>query len=96
MNEALQLAVFLLIGIICASATSDPCYPNPCGVNTQCFTSAGRPVCSCLPGYHGNPLTSCQRGECAGKSLTFKLNDVRIGKMEFFKANTLEVFYNCV
>ncbi|KAL0267041.1 UNVERIFIED_CONTAM: hypothetical protein PYX00_009414 [Menopon gallinae] len=63
MREKVLLAVLLTVGS--AAALPDPCYPNPCGVHTQCFTTAGRPVCSCLPGYHGNPLTSCQRGECA-------------------------------
>ncbi|KAL1124694.1 hypothetical protein AAG570_001318, partial [Ranatra chinensis] len=41
------------------------CSPNPCGSNTQCFTRGSRPVCSCLPGYWGNPLAYCQLGECA-------------------------------
>lgn len=45
----------------------DPCYPNRCGQNAQCHGSSGRPVCSCLPGHFGNPLTYCQRGECQGK-----------------------------
>lgn len=46
---------------------TDPCSPNPCGSNTQCRVADGRPVCSCLPGHWGNPLTYCQRGECEGK-----------------------------
>lgn len=46
---------------------SDPCSPNPCGSNTQCRVAEGRPVCSCLPGHWGNPLSYCQRGECEGK-----------------------------
>ncbi|XP_014249775.1 neurogenic locus notch homolog protein 2 [Cimex lectularius] len=43
----------------------DICRPNPCGSNTQCLPRDNRPVCVCLPGYWGNPLTYCQRGECA-------------------------------
>ncbi|KAK6636524.1 hypothetical protein RUM43_010186 [Polyplax serrata] len=54
--------------LLSVAAIPNPCYPNPCGRNTQCFTTSGRPVCSCLPGYHGNPLTTCQRGECADNS----------------------------
>lgn len=44
----------------------NPCVPNPCGTSTQCYVTSGRPVCSCLPGHWGNPLTYCQRGECQG------------------------------
>lgn len=41
------------------------CSGNPCGVNAVCQeASGGRPVCSCPPGYSGNPLTHCNRGEC--------------------------------
>lgn len=41
------------------------CHGNPCGVNAICQeTAGGRPVCSCPPGYSGNPLTHCNRGEC--------------------------------
>ncbi|KAK3913971.1 Neurogenic locus notch-like protein 1 [Frankliniella fusca] len=46
----------------------DPCYPNPCGRNAQCREVNARPVCSCLPGHQGNPLTYCQRGECQDSS----------------------------
>nr|CAD7204573.1 unnamed protein product [Timema douglasi]CAD7413463.1 unnamed protein product [Timema poppensis] len=35
-----------------------------CGRNTQCSMVGGRPVCSCLPGHHGNPITGCQKGDC--------------------------------
>jgi len=47
----------------------DLCIPNPCGQNAQCVpghdnTGKERPVCTCLPGYTGNPLSYCARGEC--------------------------------
>ncbi|XP_063234365.1 neurogenic locus notch homolog protein 1 [Bacillus rossius redtenbacheri] len=35
-----------------------------CGRNTQCDVVQGRPVCSCLPGHYGNPISGCQKGEC--------------------------------
>lgn len=54
------------------SRYNDPCSPNPCGSNTQCRVADGRPVCSCLPGHWGNPLTYCQRGECEGKRELFR------------------------
>lgn len=48
----------------------DLCEPNPCGENAQCQpgydrTGKDRPVCTCLPGYKGDPLTYCRRGECS-------------------------------
>ncbi|BFG02662.1 neurogenic locus notch homolog protein 3 [Drosophila madeirensis] len=47
------------------AAQSYGCSGNPCGVNAVCQEAAGgRPVCSCPPGYSGNPLTHCNRGEC--------------------------------
>lgn len=45
------------------------CDPNPCGANAKCqpgYDRSGndRPVCTCLPGYLGNGVTGCIRGEC--------------------------------
>ncbi|XP_046680370.1 adhesive plaque matrix protein 2-like [Homalodisca vitripennis] len=37
----------------------DPC-PGVCGVNAQCQVINHVPVCSCVAGFTGNPLTSCQ------------------------------------
>lgn len=39
------------------------------GTNAQCVpgydnTHKERPVCTCIPGYTGNPLSHCVRGEC--------------------------------
>lgn len=33
----------------------DPCYPNPCGLFSQCINRNGVPGCSCLPEYTGSP-----------------------------------------
>lgn len=48
---------------------ADLCEPNPCGENARCQpghdnTGKERPVCTCLPGYTGDALTRCRRGEC--------------------------------
>lgn len=40
----------------------DPCYPSPCGPNSQCRNVNGIPSCSCLPTYIGAP-PNC-RPEC--------------------------------
>ncbi|XP_065171538.1 protein eyes shut isoform X2 [Atheta coriaria] len=47
----------------------DLCEPNPCGQNARCEPGYDklheeRPVCTCLPGYQGDPLRGCVRGEC--------------------------------
>jgi len=47
-----------------ALAIRDPCTGNPCGVNSNCRNAGDRPVCSCLPGYQGDPYRGCRRGEC--------------------------------
>lgn len=41
---------------------SNPCYPSPCGPNSQCRDIGGQAICSCLIGYFGSP-PSC-RPEC--------------------------------
>lgn len=45
------------------------CTGGTCGVNAQCTVSGGRPVCSCLPGYAGDPLSICKKAECTGNFL---------------------------
>lgn len=47
-------------------SSEDLCEPNPCGANAICIpghdrSGQERPVCNCLPGYTGNPLTHCTR-----------------------------------
>lgn len=38
----------------------DPC-PGTCGFNADCFVNNHSPSCNCLPGFTGNPLTSCHQ-----------------------------------
>lgn len=40
----------------------EPCNPSPCGPNSRCQDIGGQAVCSCAPGYIGNP-PAC-RPEC--------------------------------
>ncbi|XP_077299152.1 asperous [Arctopsyche grandis] len=47
------------------STYSSTCAGGTCGVNAQCTVSGGRPVCSCLPGYEGDPLSVCKKVECS-------------------------------
>ncbi|KAA0193423.1 hypothetical protein HAZT_HAZT000223 [Hyalella azteca] len=49
--------------------SADLCNPNPCGTGADCTpghdrSGESRPVCTCPIGDIGNPLVSCQRGEC--------------------------------
>lgn len=42
----------------------DPC-PGACGRNTQCIVVNHNPICTCLPGYSGDPFSVCQLiGKC--------------------------------
>lgn len=36
----------------------NPC-PGPCGQNSDCRVIHHNPICSCLPGYSGDPFTRC-------------------------------------
>lgn len=45
-----------------AELPSNPCSPSPCGPNSQCRSNNGQAICSCVPGYLGNP-PNC-RPEC--------------------------------
>ena len=36
----------------------DPC-PGACGINAACKVTEHNPVCTCVPGYAGNPYQNC-------------------------------------
>ena len=40
----------------------NPCYPSPCGPNSQCEVINQSPTCSCISGFQGTP-PNC-RPEC--------------------------------
>lgn len=45
----------------------DPCYPSPCGLNSQCVVSVdNKPSCSCIQNYVGSP-PNCEP-ECRANS----------------------------
>lgn len=37
---------------------SDPC-PGTCGLQARCQVVNHNPICSCSPGYTGDPFTRC-------------------------------------
>lgn len=40
----------------------DPC-PGTCGLNSRCQVVNHNPICSCSPGFTGDPFTRCEREE---------------------------------
>lgn len=49
------------------SKCSDPC-PGTCGFNARCQVINHNPICSCNPGYRGDPFIRCN-AETSKKSL---------------------------
>ena len=53
----------------------DPC-PGACGLNAECRVVNHAPSCSCLPGYTGNPLSTCSLPPAARKPLPFSYREL--------------------
>lgn len=51
---------------ILVAVLTNPCNPSPCGPNSQCRVINEQAVCSCVPGFLGNPPTC--RPECITSS----------------------------
>lgn len=47
---------------------SDPC-PGTCGYNAQCRVVNHSPICSCHPGYYGDPFVRCAIVESKNKTV---------------------------
>lgn len=58
----LQRQNFISFNLFSAPEISNPCNPSPCGPNSQCREINQQSVCSCIPGYIGQPPTC--RPEC--------------------------------
>lgn len=52
----------ILLYTLSDKVKQNPCYPSPCGPNSQCREINGQAVCSCVPGFIGSPPTC--RPEC--------------------------------
>lgn len=48
------------------SDTTVMCGTHTCGVGAHCIQGSVRPVCACLAGHSGDPLSQCIRIECVG------------------------------
>lgn len=46
----------------------DPC-PGTCGINAKCLVVNHNPICSCNPGYIGDPFVRCSVEESESKSI---------------------------
>lgn len=53
----------------------DPC-PGACGLNAECRVVNHGPSCSCLPGYMGNPLSTCSLPPAARKLLSLSYKEL--------------------
>lgn len=49
---------------------SDPC-PGTCGYNAQCRVVNHSPICSCNPGYYGDPFVRCAIAESKNAVVAF-------------------------
>lgn len=68
----------------------DPC-PGICGINAECIVSNHAPSCSCLPGYTGNPLSSC-RAPVPRKLFYFHVTNTFDGNQKFL-LHDLQLFF---
>lgn len=50
----------------------DPC-AGSCGINAQCTVQNHRPLCSCIPGFEGDPFSGCSpvQGKCKRYDFVF-------------------------
>lgn len=65
----------------------DPC-EGSCGVNTQCTVVNHSPICTCNPGFNGDPFTACSQTPYSKPSiyhfiLFIYLNFVKISFLVF-------------
>lgn len=44
------------------SKCQDPC-PGTCGLNARCIVTNHNPICSCTPGFTGDPFVRCIKEE---------------------------------
>lgn len=59
-NDTLFVRFFTLLILVqdpqpIAPTITNPCYPSPCGPNSECRNIGDNPSCSCLTGYLGSP-----------------------------------------
>lgn len=50
-----KIILHFSITVIAYEEPKDPCFPSPCGPNSQCHRTENQAVCSCLPSYLGSP-----------------------------------------
>lgn len=51
--------------------------PCDCGPNAECHIKSHKPVCSCIPGYEGNPNLECVAGKLTPLGFYFPVVDLR-------------------
>jgi hypothetical protein len=66
----------------------DPC-PGNCGINARCHVINHNPICTCTPGYNGDPFVKCHK-EISKEKLSY-LKTIRILKKYY---HNIICFYN--
>ena len=78
-DQFTNLPIYGFLGIFLVVRSGDLCEPNPCGSNADCKPGTDRsgndrPVCFCRTGFLGDPLVSCNRGECVDHQVSYRLH----------------------
>ena len=55
----LKICLIQLLAFSFVSCNEDPCSVEPCGSNAECETRGGSAVCTCPPGFSGDPFVAC-------------------------------------
>lgn len=71
----------------------DPC-PGTCGVNARCQVVNHNPICSCPPGFTGDPFARCIQQE-SKHFFSFLFYFIFFQPEFFFKLNFIAAFYVC-
>lgn len=72
---------------------TNPC-PSPCGLNTKCVVVNHSPICSCMPGYSGDPFTTCTPIPRKSKIHNYLEKFTNIKKVKNLSSFTLLYFFH--
>lgn len=72
---------------------TNPC-PSPCGLNTKCVVVNHSPICSCMPGYSGDPFTTCTPIPRKSKIHNYLEKFTNIKKVKNLSSFTLPYFFH--
>lgn len=72
------------------SKCKNPC-AGSCGFNTVCNVVNHQPLCTCQPGYQGDPFSGCSQGKSLFRRLhlSFNLNTTNVQTISLFLRDLL-------